>query len=141
MSDKWYYVDAGERKGPVDESVIQTLISSDDLQEEDYVWRKGFENWVKIKEVGEFELASDIEEEAESVDIAEVTEDEDAGTVESLYECSEIVKALEKRTGKKIGCIEEICYNLGYIDKDQLNKLGLDLKSSDYGKYILKHKI
>lgn len=65
----------------------------------------------------------------------------DAGTVESLYESTEIVKALEKRTGKKIGCIEEICYNLGYIDKDQLNKLGLDLKSSDYGKYILKHKI
>lgn len=54
MNDIWYYVQAGERKGPVEISVVQGLISDGKLGEEDFVWRKGFENWSKLKEVEEF---------------------------------------------------------------------------------------
>jgi len=54
MNDIWYYVQAGERKGPVDISIVQDLISSGNLGEDDYVWRKGFENWIKLKDVEEF---------------------------------------------------------------------------------------
>jgi hypothetical protein len=73
MSNKWYYVDAGERKGPVEESFIQELISQNSLKEDDYVWRKGFENWVKIKEVGEFELLSDIAEATQVLNVHDIS--------------------------------------------------------------------
>jgi hypothetical protein len=75
MSDKWYYVDAGERRGPVEESIIQELISNNNLKEDDYVWRKGFENWVKLKEVGEFELPSDIEAATQVLNVDDISEE------------------------------------------------------------------
>jgi len=52
MSD-WYYVLKGERKGPVKESDLEELISQKSLLEDDYVWKKGFENWKKLKDVPE----------------------------------------------------------------------------------------
>jgi hypothetical protein len=55
MNDIWYYVVAGERKGPVEVSIIQNLISEGKLGEDDYVWRKGFENWIKLKDIEEFQ--------------------------------------------------------------------------------------
>lgn len=62
----------------------------------------------------------------------------DTGTHDSLYEASEFVKALEKRQGLKIGCIEEHCYDNGYISKADLKKLGSKLQKIEYGKYLLK---
>ena len=58
MSDSWYYVQKGNRHGPVDLSVLQSHLSDETLGSEDFVWKKGFENWKKIKEVPELELAS-----------------------------------------------------------------------------------
>jgi glucose-1-phosphate thymidylyltransferase len=60
----------------------------------------------------------------------------DAGTIDSLYEATEIVKAIEKRTGKKIGCFEEICLNLGYIKKQDLKKIANKYTSNNYGDYL-----
>lgn len=54
MAGSWYYVQAGERKGPVEESVISNLISESQLRAQDYVWKKGFDNWIKIEEASEF---------------------------------------------------------------------------------------
>ncbi|NJB37074.1 glucose-1-phosphate thymidylyltransferase RfbA [Croceivirga sp. JEA036] len=62
----------------------------------------------------------------------------DTGTHEALTEATEFVKAVEKRTGLKIGCIEEISYRMGFISKSQLNVLGTKLKKSAYGEYIIK---
>ena len=59
MSEKWYYVEAGERKGPVEYAFVQDLISQQSLGEEDYVWKKGFDNWVQLKNVSDFELPSE----------------------------------------------------------------------------------
>src|SRR6185437_301133 len=60
----------------------------------------------------------------------------DTGTHESLLEASEFVRTLEKRTGQKIGCVEEIAYRQRYIDRKQLLRLAdLDHKS-DYGEYL-----
>jgi glucose-1-phosphate thymidylyltransferase len=45
---------------------------------------------------------------------------------------------IEERQGLKIGCIEEIAYNMGYIDKEQLKKIAQPLTKSGYGNYLLK---
>ena len=60
----------------------------------------------------------------------------DTGTHESLLEAGEFIATIEKRQALKIGCIEEIAYRLGYIDKDQLRTLAASLSKSSYGDYL-----
>jgi len=55
MADNWYYVQKGNRQGPVAIEVIEKMIADQDLKSEDFVWKKGFENWKKIKEVEELQ--------------------------------------------------------------------------------------
>lgn len=62
----------------------------------------------------------------------------DTGTHESLTEATEFVKAVEKRTGLKIACIEEIAFRMKLIDKNILARLGNELFKSEYGKYLLR---
>ncbi len=62
----------------------------------------------------------------------------DTGTFESLHDASEFVRVIEKRQGWKIGCIEEIAYRKGFIDKAQLIKLAEEIAKSGYGEYLLK---
>jgi len=61
----------------------------------------------------------------------------DAGTHESFLEAGSFVATIEKKTGLMIGCIEEIAYRNGWIDREQLVKLAELLKKTDYGKYLL----
>ncbi|MFZ4712321.1 MAG: GYF domain-containing protein [Bacteriovoracaceae bacterium] len=54
MADNWYYVERGERKGPITHDEMEVKIQNKFLGESDYVWKKGFENtWKKIKDVPE----------------------------------------------------------------------------------------
>jgi len=61
----------------------------------------------------------------------------DTGTHESLLEAGEFVKVIEKRQGMKVGCIEEIAWNMNFIDDNGLSKLGEKYIKSGYGKYLL----
>ncbi len=61
----------------------------------------------------------------------------DTGTFESMNDASEYIRVIEKRTGIKIGCIEEIAYREGFISKDVLIKIAEPLVKSGYGKYLL----
>jgi glucose-1-phosphate thymidylyltransferase len=61
----------------------------------------------------------------------------DTGTFSSLMQAGQFVQVIEERQGLKIGCIEEIAYRMGYINKDQLNKLAEPLVKSGYGKYLI----
>lgn len=62
----------------------------------------------------------------------------DTGTHDSLLEASNFVKIIEERQGLKIGCIEEIAFKRGWIDKNGLKKLAEPLKKSKYGEYLLR---
>jgi len=62
----------------------------------------------------------------------------DTGTFASLMQAGEFVRVIEERQGQKIGCIEEVAYNKGYIDKQQLLRLAEPLAKSGYGIYLKK---
>jgi glucose-1-phosphate thymidylyltransferase len=61
----------------------------------------------------------------------------DTGTFESMNDASEYIRVIEKRTGIKIGCIEEIAWRQGFITKAQLQIIAEPLVKSGYGKYLL----
>jgi glucose-1-phosphate thymidylyltransferase len=61
----------------------------------------------------------------------------DTGTHESLLQASNFIYTIEQRQGLKVSCLEEIAYKRGFINKGQLLKLANELKSSQYGKYLL----
>jgi glucose-1-phosphate thymidylyltransferase len=60
----------------------------------------------------------------------------DTGTPDSLLEASEFVATLERRQGFRISCPEEVAFNQGYIDRSQLERLGVALGKSAYARYI-----
>lgn len=60
----------------------------------------------------------------------------DTGTHESLLEASNFIHTLEKHSGLKVACLEEIAFKMGYIDKDQLLTLIKPLLKTGYGKYL-----
>ncbi len=62
----------------------------------------------------------------------------DTGTHESLLEASQFVETIEKRQSLKIGCVEEIAFEMNYIDNEQLFKIGEKLKKNQYGQYLIK---
>jgi glucose-1-phosphate thymidylyltransferase len=61
----------------------------------------------------------------------------DTGTFESLMQAGQFVQVIEERQGMKIGCIEEVAYRMGFIDKTQLKKVAERLVKSGYGSYLL----
>jgi glucose-1-phosphate thymidylyltransferase len=61
----------------------------------------------------------------------------DTGTHESLLEAAQFVEIIERRQGLKISCPEEIAYNNGYIDADQVRKMARALGKNGYGEYLL----
>ena len=65
----------------------------------------------------------------------------DTGTPDSLLEASNFIQAIEKRQGKKVACIEEIAFNKGYINSEELKTLAQTLHASEYGQYLLNLKV
>ncbi len=61
----------------------------------------------------------------------------DTGTFSSMMEAGEYMNTIEKRTGLKIGCIEEAAWQRGFISNSQLAKLAKGLTKSGYGQYLL----
>jgi glucose-1-phosphate thymidylyltransferase len=61
----------------------------------------------------------------------------DTGTFASLMQAGQFVQVIEERQGLKIGCIEEIAFNMGFINQEQLEKVAQPLVKSGYGQYLL----
>jgi glucose-1-phosphate thymidylyltransferase len=64
----------------------------------------------------------------------------DTGTFTSLMQASQFVQVIEERQGLKIGCIEEVAYKMGFIDREQLLYLAKPLLKSGYGEYLQQLK-
>jgi glucose-1-phosphate thymidylyltransferase len=62
----------------------------------------------------------------------------DTGTHESLIQAGQFIQVIEQRQGLKIGCIEEVAYEQGFIDAAQLERLGHKYIKSGYGEYLLR---
>jgi glucose-1-phosphate thymidylyltransferase len=62
----------------------------------------------------------------------------DTGTHESLLEASMFIQTIENRQSLKVACIEEIAYEMGYINKEQLLELAQPLKKNQYGQYLIR---
>lgn len=60
----------------------------------------------------------------------------DTGTFDALFDASEFIRAIEKRQGLKIACIEEIAYRMGYIGKEELLTTIEMFNNSTYGQYL-----
>jgi glucose-1-phosphate thymidylyltransferase len=62
----------------------------------------------------------------------------DTGTHDSLMEAGQFIETIEKRQGLKVACLEEIAFNMGYINSQQVEKLAKPLQKNGYGQYLLK---
>lgn len=62
----------------------------------------------------------------------------DTGTHDSLLDAGNFIRTIEKRTGLKIACIEEIAYQNGWIDRETLLTLAKPLAKTGYGEYLVK---
>jgi glucose-1-phosphate thymidylyltransferase len=62
----------------------------------------------------------------------------DTGTHDSLLEAGSFIQTIEKRQGLKVACVEEIAYEQGFINKEQVEKLAQPLLKTQYGQYLLK---
>ena len=60
----------------------------------------------------------------------------DTGTPDSLLDASNYIATMERRQGLKIGCIEEIAYRMGYIDRSQLKEIIHKMPENSYRKYL-----
>ena len=61
----------------------------------------------------------------------------DTGTHQSLMQAGQFIQVIEERQGLKIGCIEEVAYQMKFIDAAQLEKLAHRYLKSGYGQYLL----
>jgi glucose-1-phosphate thymidylyltransferase len=61
----------------------------------------------------------------------------DTGTHESLQQAASYVQAVQERQGLKIACLEEIAYRLGYIDRNQVERLAVSMLKNQYGQYLM----
>jgi glucose-1-phosphate thymidylyltransferase len=62
----------------------------------------------------------------------------DTGTFNSLMQAGQFVQVIEERQGLKIGCIEEVAYRMGFINKEELRAVAEPLVKSGYGQYLLQ---
>ena len=61
----------------------------------------------------------------------------DTGTFQSLMQANQYVQVIEDRQGRKIGCIEEAAYRMGYINDQKLLEIAEPLRKSGYGEYLI----
>jgi len=62
----------------------------------------------------------------------------DTGTYDSLMDAGQFIQTIEHRQGLKVACLEEVACRNGWISAERLIKYGVEIKSTDYGKYLIE---
>ena len=62
----------------------------------------------------------------------------DTGTHESLLEAGQFIETIEKRQGVKVGCLEELAFQKGYIPKNKMLARAAQMKDTSYGEYLIR---
>ncbi|MEV4319788.1 glucose-1-phosphate thymidylyltransferase RfbA [Actinocrispum sp. NPDC049592] len=62
----------------------------------------------------------------------------DAGTHDSLLAASQYVHVIEERQGIRVACVEEIALHMGYITAEECHAIGVEMKNSEYGQYLMQ---
>ena len=61
----------------------------------------------------------------------------DTGTHDSLQHAANFIQAIEERQGLMVACIEEVAYNMGFIDADQVRAVAESMQGNRYGRYLI----
>ena len=137
----WYYVIGSERVGPVSVAALKVLFSAGEITLDTYVWKKGFANWERLKDVTELNLAESLEEVAAPVTVEEKIEIQTPTPVKKEVTREINIEALkaEEKSSPEI----QFSFNWNKIkEQDELFylKIGKDRKHSAddiYGPYSL----
>ena len=62
----------------------------------------------------------------------------DTGTAESMFQASEAVRDIQHKQKRMVGCLEELAYKKGFINRNQLLETAEGLKMTEYGRYLLR---
>ena len=150
-----YYVDNAERYGVVENDHYGNVIS---IEEKPITPKSNYavvglyfypnsviniSKQINPSDRGELEITSVNQKYLESSNLKVELLDKDftwldSGTHESMLEASNYIHTIEKRKGRKVACIEEIAYVLGYISKKELIDLANPLQNNQYGNYLIK---
>lgn len=150
-----YYVDNAERYGVVENDHNGNVIS---IEEKPQIPKSNYavvglyfypnsviniSKQIKPSKRGELEITSVNQKYLENSNLKVELLDKDftwldSGTHESMLEASNYIHTIEKRKGRKVACIEEIAYVLGYITKNELIELSNPLQNNQYGKYLIE---
>jgi glucose-1-phosphate thymidylyltransferase len=150
-----YYVDNAERYGVVENDHNGNVIS---IEEKPQIPRSNYavvglyfypnsviniSKQIKPSNRGELEITSVNQKYLENSTLKVELLDKDftwldSGTHESMLEASNYIHTIENRKGRKVACIEEIAYVLGYITRNELIKLSNPLQNNQYGKYLIE---
>ncbi len=140
---QWYYVEGTERVGPVDQEVLEEHLANGKVSLDTYVWRKGFPNWVKSKDIEELAIHANNFEKTEST----IREESEPSTNDVKERRS------SRNTDTNIGYEKDIKVenikprkieftNLSDLDKEFFIKVGLDREDAtevEYGPYSLEN--
>jgi hypothetical protein len=137
MEEKWFYVEGKDRVGPVCEQKILDMIAEGKLQENDYVWKKGFDNWRKLYDVPELIMSIHDNQTAE-ISLSDFKNDQSSDQENSYESAAEVESAPEPENNS-------LEHNFSWQNLDQTSpifsiKVGLDRSGdpAEYGPYSMK---
>ena len=143
MSEKWFYVEGKDRVGPIEEEQMLAMISEGKLQENDYVWKKGFDNWRKLYDVPELMMSAGGNETAEIsiAGLGENTVEFDSSELLGDSTSANIINENADSVPEEIKSPAQ--FNWQTLDQNKpifSVKVGLDRSGdpSEYGPYSLK---
>ena len=138
---QWYYVEGTERIGPLNQNVIEEYLAQGTITLDTYVWRKGFPNWVKAKDIEELAIHASAEHDAVEEVVAEETKSTGVKERRSAR-TSDQSQSYEKDI--KVENIEARhldLNSLSSLDREFYIKVGMDREEPvevEYGPYSLE---